>query len=161
MLEFVNELLDSQNNIIDQLLLLKTKKDHQEVQIYINTLIKMNNSPFFKYCIDKYYFEKEVLEVDVPIPVLKPIYNTNDKVGKLLEKKDNLIDQIKLLKKNYQDIEVKKYVENYMKKSPIYIKYCLKKYYYDLDVKEVKPSVKTLGISLYKIYIEKDCKNES
>ena len=52
MLEFVNELLDSKDNIIDQLLILKENKNNKEVKKYINALLRENNSPYFKYCID-------------------------------------------------------------------------------------------------------------
>jgi len=63
MLEFVEELLNSQNNIIDQLKLLKENKKHKEVKKYIKALLKMNLSPYVKYCIDKYYFDLDVEEV--------------------------------------------------------------------------------------------------
>lgn len=66
MLEFVNELLDSQDSIIDQLKVLKENKNNKEVKKYMKALVKQNNSPYFKYCIDKYYYDKDVKEVEVP-----------------------------------------------------------------------------------------------
>jgi len=73
MFEFVNKLLDSESNIIDQLKVLKKNKN-EEVEKYINELIKQNISPYFRYCIDKYYFEKNVKEVKPQVPKLRPLY---------------------------------------------------------------------------------------
>lgn len=74
MLEFVNELLKSQDNIIDQLKLLKENENNREVKKYMRVLVEQNDSPYFKYCIDKYYFNKNVKEVKPPIRTLRPLY---------------------------------------------------------------------------------------
>ncbi len=63
MLEFVNSLLDSKNNIIDQLKLLKENKDNKEVEKYIKYIMEDNISPYLKYFINKYYFGLDVEEV--------------------------------------------------------------------------------------------------
>jgi len=154
MLEFVNELLKSQNNIIDQLKLLKENKNHKEVKKYMGVLIKQNNSPYFKYCIDKYYFNKDVKEVKPPIRVLKPLYylKGRKKIERLLESRDNIIDQLKLLKEYKGTKVVDTYIEDYLELwSNEYEAYCIQKYYYDMDVLEVEPTAKSLNITLYRI----------
>ena len=157
MLEFVNELLDSQDNIIDQLKVLKENKKHKEVKKYINALIKINNSPYYKYCIDKYYFNKKVKEVELPLPTLKvPSYlKGSRKIEKLLKTKDNLIDQIKLLKEYKGNKIIDNYIKEYLELDLIseYEIYCIKKYYYDMELDEVKPTGKSLNITLYEIYV--------
>lgn len=157
MLEFVNELLNSQDNIIDQLKVLKENQKHKEVKKYIKALVKGNNSPYFKYCIDKYYFGLDVEEVKPPIRTLSPLYylKGRKKIEKLLNQKDNLIDQIKLLKKHKEDKIIDTYIKDYLELwSNRYEEYCIKKYYYDMDIKEVKPTAKNLNITLYKIYFQ-------
>ena len=78
MLEFVEKLLNSQDNIIDQLKLLRENKDNKEVKKYMRALVKDNNSPYFKYCIDKYYFNKDVKEVKPSIRPLRPLYHLKE-----------------------------------------------------------------------------------
>lgn len=158
MLEFVNQLLDSQDNIIDQLILLRENKNHKEVKEYMRILVKENNSPYFKYCIDKYYFNKDVKEVKPRVRPLSPLYHLKgcDKIISLLESSDNMIDQLKLLKiykgTKVVDIYMERYLEQCASKYEVY---CIQKYYYDMDVVEVEPTAKTLNITLYKIYIER------
>ena len=98
MLEFVNQLLNSQDNIIDQLKVLKENKDNKEVKKYINTLIKQNNSPYFNYCIDKYYFGKDVEEVKKPSGQryikLYPIYFQSLEIKKE-KKRKKLLNKVK------------------------------------------------------------------
>ena len=154
MLEYVNKLLSSQDNIIDQLKLLRENKHNKEVQKYIKALVKGHNSPYFKYCIDKYYFGKEVEEVEVPIRMLHPVYGMkgSKKVQLLLESEDNIIDQIKLLKKHKGTKIIDNYITEYLDfYANKYEEYCIKKYYYDMEVEEVKPTARSLNITLYKI----------
>jgi len=155
MLEFVNRLLNSQDNIIDQLKLLKENQNHKEVKKYIKALVRENNSQYFNYCIDKYYFDKDVEEVEVPVHPLQPIYRLKGytKIEKLLESKDNIIDQIKLLKEHKGTKLVDTYIEEYLIHANKYEEYCINKYYYDMDVEKVEPNAKNLNIKLYKIYI--------
>lgn len=157
MLEFVNELLKSQDNIIDQLKLLKENENNREVKKYMRVLVEQNDSPYFKYCIDKYYFNKNVKEVKPPIRTLRPLYylKGRKKVEKLLESRDNIIDQLKLLREYKGTKFVDIYIEDYLELwSNEYEAYCIKKYYYDMDVQEVEPTAKTLNITLYKIFFK-------
>lgn len=154
MLEFVTQLLNSQDNIIDQLKLLKENKNNKGVKRYMRVLVKQNNSPYFNYCIDKYYFNKDVKEVKPSIRTLRPLYYLKGwkKVEKLLESRDNLIDQLKLLKEHKGDKMVDTYIQDYLEHwSNEYEAYCIKKYYYDMDVMEVEPTAKSLHITLYRI----------
>ena len=154
MFDFVNQLLDLEDNIIDQLILLKRNKNNKEVKAYMQALVKDHNSPYFKYCIDKYYFNKDVKEVNPLIRPLRPLYylKEGNKIESLLESRDNIIDQLKLLKEYKKTKAVDTYIKEYLELwANEYEAYCIKKYYYDMDVKEVKPNAKTLGITLYKI----------
>lgn len=162
MLEFVNELLKSQDNIIDQLKVLKENENNREVKKYMRVLVKQNNSPYFKYCIDKYYFNKDVKEVKPPIQTLRPLYylKGGKKVEKLLESRNNIIDQLKLLREYKGTKAVDIYIEDYLELwANAYEAYCIEKYYYDMDVEELKPTAKTLNITLYKIFF-KDIKEK-
>ena len=154
MLEFVNQLLNSKDNIIEQLKLLKENKNHVEVKKYMRVLIKQNNSPYFKYCIDKYYFNKDVKEVKPPIPTLRPLnyLKGRKKIEGLLESRDNIIEQLKLLKQYKEDKIVDTYIKDYLEFwANKYEAYCIQKYYYDMEVSEVEPTAKSLNITLYKI----------
>lgn len=164
MLEFVEKLLNSQDNIIDQLQLLRENKDNKEVKKYMRALVKDNNSPYFKYCIDKYYFNKDVKEVKPSIRPLRSLYHLKEtqKIQRLLESRNNIIDQLKLLKEykgtKYVDTYIKEYLELW---SNEYEAYCIQKYYYDMDVKEVEPNAKSLNITLYRIsFRETESKQE-
>lgn len=153
MLEFVEELLRSQDNIIDQLKVLKENKKNKEVKKYMRAFVKQTDSPYYKYCIDKYYYDKDVEEVKPLIHKLYPIYylEGSDKVKKLLDSQDNIIDQIKVLKEHKGTKVIDNYIEEYLIRANQYTTYCIKKYYYDLDVEEVKPTAKSLNITLYGI----------
>ena len=164
MLEFVEKLLSSQDNIIDQLKLLRENKNNKEVKKYMRALVEDNNSPYFKYCIDKYYFNKDVKEVKPSIRPLRPLYylKKTKKIQSLLESRNNIIDQLKLLKEykgtKYVDTYIKEYLELW---SNEYEAYCIQKYYYDMDAKEVEPNAKSLNITLYRIsFREKESKQE-
>ena len=164
MLEFVENLLSSQDNIIDQLKLLRENKNNKEVKKYMRALVKNNNSPYFKYCIDKYYFNKDVKEVKPSIRPLRSLYHLKEtqKIQRLLESRNNIIDQLKLLKEykgtKYVDTYIKEYLELW---SNEYEAYCIQKYYYDMDVKEVEPNAKSLNITLYRIsFRETESKQE-
>jgi len=130
MLEFVNQLLNSQDNIIDQLKVLRENRNHKEVKKYINALIKINNSPYYKYCIDKYYFNKKVKEVELPLPTLKALsyLKGSRKIKKLLKTQDNIIDQIKLLKEYKGNKIIDNYIKEYLELYLIseYEIYCIK-----------------------------------
>lgn len=155
MLKFVDELLKSQDNIIDQLKLLKENKNNREVKKYMKALVGMNLSPYYRYCIDKYYFELNVEEVKPPIPKIYPLYylEGSEVVKKILDTKDNVIDQIISLKKCKDKEMIDIYFDDYLAVwANEYVSYCIKKYYYDLDVEEVEPTAKSLNIVLHPIY---------
>lgn len=154
MLAFVEQLLNSKDNIIDQLKLLKENKNHKEVKKYMRVLIKQNNSPYFKYCIDKYYFNKDVKDVKPTIRPLRPLYylKGRKKIEKILGSNDNLIEQLKLLKEYKGTKVVDTYIKDYLELwANEYETYCINKYYYDMDVIEVEPTAKSLNIILYRI----------
>ena len=72
-------------------------------------------------------------------------YNASKEVVKLLESEDNIIEQIKALRKYKYRNGVKPYIDalrkaNQMKNDEVshYIMYCIVKYFYELDVKDVK-----------------------
>lgn len=153
MLEYVERLLASEDNIIDQLKALKVNKKHKEVKKYIKLIKEENDSPYVKYCIDKYYFDKEVDEVKPPIRPLYVIFGTKGrkKIAKIIDSTDNLIEQIILLKKHKGTKSIDNYIEKYLTRANEYTTYCIQKYYYDLEVKVVKPTAKSLNIKLYPI----------
>ena len=154
MFEFVDELLNSKDNIIDQLLVLKENNKNKEVKKYIKVLMQENLSPYYMYCINKYYFDLDVSEVKPPLPKLVCTYGIKKKVIKLLDLGDNIINQLIILRKHKNDRAVNDYIENYLSFEPSdYVCYCINKYFYDLDVEEVKPNAKNLRIKLMKVYI--------
>lgn len=60
-----------------------------------------------------------------------------DFVNLLLSARDNIIDQLLLLKKYKNKREVKRYIKLAMQECSPFIRYCINKYYYDLDVEKV------------------------
>lgn len=62
--KFVNELLESKENIIDQLTLLGEYKDRSDVQEYVKRIFdyEYERTDYFKYLFDKYYYGKDVEE---------------------------------------------------------------------------------------------------
>lgn len=154
MFEFVNELLNSKDNIIDQLLVLKENNKNKEVKKYIKVLMKENLSPYYEYCINKYYFGLDVSEVKPPLPKLVYTYGIKKKVIKLLDMGDNIIEQLKVLREYRNDKDVNDYIENYLSFGPSeYVCYCINKYFYDLDIEKIEPNAKNLRTELMEIYI--------
>lgn len=156
MLEFVQILLDSCDNLIDQLILLKKYSNNKEVQKYIKALNKMNLSPYTKYCIDKYYYNLDVPSVEIPKFFFYDFRkNNNSYINKLLENVDGVKEQILVLKKHKEEKEVNDYAcqlfPSLIDKYP-YMRYLILNYYYDIYYPEVTPSAKTLQIKLIKIY---------
>lgn len=154
MLEFVEKLLDSKDNIIDQLILLKQHKNHKEVKRYMKSLLSCYNSPYFNYCIDTYYLEKQVEPVEPKVGSL-PNRFCNKEIEALIGSVDDLIEELTILRKNKRKKVVKEYmdqIKNHFYAEIPYYQYCIAKYYDELDVEEVPKTAKTLGITLYKIY---------
>lgn len=84
-------------------------------------------------------------------------------VVEALDSKDNIVDQMKVLKKYRYRKGVRKYIDNLILKTQCrndhdskYILYCIVKYYYGLDVKDVKPS----PIKLTEYYYKREKKVE-
>lgn len=155
MLEYVRELLNQEDNIIDQLNLLKQHSDNEEVQKYMDALTKINNSPYFQYCIDKYYLEKDVKEVDPPLPKLYSTWEATKYILDLLDKEDNIIDQLKLLRTQKNDKRIDNYLLNLMAKDKReFVKYCIKKYYFQENLEPLQPDAKNLKITLYPIIFD-------
>ena len=44
---------------------LKENKNNKEVKKYINALVREKNSPYFEYCINKYYFSKDAKDLSL------------------------------------------------------------------------------------------------
>ena len=155
MLEFVELLLDLCDNIIDQLILLKQFKHHKEVKKYIKTLTKSNMSPYERYCINKYFYGKDVKEEKIPdfyYPTLAPY------VKKLIGDIPDIKGQVIKLKEHKDNAKVINYVERafpyYMEEYP-YARNIILSYYYDVPYLDLSPSPKSLHITLIKISFEK------
>lgn len=149
MSEFVIELLRSQDNIIDQLKVLKEHKNHKEVKMFIKDTVKYTDSPYQLYCINKYFYGKDVPEVKPKIPRLYPKLCPKEELIAVLESCDNIIDQLNLLSEYKDDEKIAEYVVDQLKydRGP-YVEYCMDKYFYGEYVPEVEPTAKTLGIVL-------------
>lgn len=118
MFEFVNGLLDSKDNVIEQLNLLKKYKNNKEVKKYMSIVSGQNNSPYLKNCIDKYYYNLEVDEKifneqkkNVKLYKICILSTENQKIEKIQKKDKNLInkvrirDEVKLLEGPYAGME--------------------------------------------------------
>ena len=156
----VKKILDSKDNIVDQLKELRKYRYKKGVIEYIDRLIYGNQNDdydseckYILYCIVKYFFELDVNEVKEPLPKL-PLYSSSnfdiEKIQKLLESKDNIIDQCILLREHKNSKDVLEYIAS-TKERYIYDLelanvnrefeiYTISKYFYGLDVSEVKPS---------------------
>ena len=156
----VKKILDSKDNIVDQLKELRKYRYKKEVIEYIDRLIYGNQNDdydseckYILYCIVKYFFELDVNEVKEPLPKL-PLYSSSnfdiEKIQSLLESKDNIIDQCILLREHKNSKDVLEYIAS-TKERYIYDLelanvnrefeiYTISKYFYGLDVSEVKPS---------------------
>lgn len=154
MLEFVKELLNSHDNIIDQLIALKENKNHKEVKKYIKEMLKSNYSPYYQYCIDKYLFDKDVAEVKPKAPRFISGLCPKEELIPLLDACDDYIDQLKLLSKYRDDKKIEDYVIRQLQhfEAPYFV-YCTDKYFYGKDVNEVEATAKTMGITLINLDI--------
>ena len=158
----VKKLLQTEDNIIEQLTKLKKYSGKRGVQVFITNLVRANqvrddyDSKYILYCIAKYFYELAVKTVKEPMPVL-PFIPSNDfdmsYINSLLEGQDNIISQCKILK----EYKYSKDVQNYLDTVEFYYdcdetmggvsrefpKYCLNKYYYGKKVKKVEmPHIK-------------------
>ena len=155
----VIKILDRKDNIIDQLIELRKYHYKKGVRSYIDKLIRGNqdmkdsDSEYIIYCIIKYYYGLKVEEIKEPLPTLPFIGSKNyneELIYDLLESKNNIIDQCKLLRENKNQDDILKYIDElldkyYYDESLVGLNhdfeiYCINKYFYGLDVKKVKPS---------------------
>ena len=163
MSEFVLLLLDSRDNIIDQLLLLKKYQKNKEVKKYINYLLNMNLTLYGRYCLNKYYFDLEEEEVPIPDCYYPHLRAANKTVENILKKADRFEDKIELLVKHKTEKEVKNYIDDLIN-SPImeipYARYVILKQVYGLELEQVRPTAESLRIRLIKIIPQGEKKRE-
>ncbi len=182
--KYVKKIVDSKNNIIDQLKELSKYKYHKGVRLYIDRLICANtnseddDSKYILYCIVKYYYGLEVKSKKAPliIPdslgIITPADYNIDYIADLLDSKDNIIDQCKLLKEHEDNIDVQKYITTAMTyygyDAPVlyglsteYEMYCINKYFKGLNVSLVKSNSIRLGAYTIEKKTNKEEKNIS
>ena len=158
----VANIIRSKENIIDQMLELRKHYRKKGVRQYIDRLIYINNpnqdSPearYIRYCIVKYFYGLDANEVDKPLPKLpmasyeKKYHYNADALNALLSQKEDIIEQCKLLR-CYNNLKgMQEYIDAVFEKydydvalagqSRDFEIYCINKYFYELDVPEVKP----------------------
>ena len=167
--KYVKKIVDSKDNIIDQLKELSKLKYRKGVRHYIDELILANtlndydlDSKYILYCIVKYYYGLNVQDGDEPliIPdslgIITPATYDIDYIEKLLNTKDNIIDECKILKEHQDNTNVQKYISQAITYfgydapahglSTEYEMYCINKYFYGYDVPLVKSNHVRLGV---------------
>ncbi len=168
--KYVQKIVDSKDNIVDQLKELSKFKYRKGVRQYIDRLILANttrdydlDAKYILYCIIKYYYGLEVQDGEEPliIPnslgIITPADYNIDFIANLLNTKDNIIDQCKLLKKHQDSPDVQKYIScattYFDYDAPVlyglsteYEMYCINKYFYGYDVPLVKSNHVRLGV---------------
>ena len=158
--EFVKLLLDARDNIIDQLILLRKYQDNEEVQEYIDYLLKSDISLYDRYCIDKYYFLKEVEEVSFNdyynevfgFPAFRDIKKM-DYIRNMINQVDTFEEMVDLLATHRDDKIVCQYVLDALASTDYgetpYFRYLFLKRFFGINLKEVKPTPKTLKYHLW------------
>ncbi len=168
--KYVQKIVDSKDNIVDQLKELSKFKYRKGVRQYIDRLILANtfrdydlDAKYILYCIIKYYYGLEIPDSAEPLIVpdslgiITPADYDMDFIADLLDTKDNIIDQCKLLKEHQDSPDVQKYVScattYFGYDAPVlyglsteYEMYCLNKYFYGYDVPLVKSNHIRLGV---------------
>ncbi len=168
--KYVQKIVDSKDNIVDQLKELSKFKYRKGVRQYIDRLIFANtcrdydlDAKYILYCIVKYYYGLEVRDSEEPliIPeslgIITPADYDMDFIAELLDSKDNIIDQCKLLKEHQDSTDVQKYIScattYFGYDAPVlyglsteYEMYCINKYFYGYDVPLVKSNHVRLGV---------------
>ena len=165
---YVKKIVDSKDRIEDQLIELSKFKNRKGVRQYIDSLIFANtfsqefDSEYILYCIMKYYYGLEVKRGKAPliIPdslgIITPAAYNIDFIANLLNSKDNIIDQCKVLKEHQDSIDVQTYISQastyYGYDAPVlyglsteYEMYCINKYFHGYDVPFVKSNHVRLG----------------
>ncbi len=170
--KYVKKIVDSKDNIVEQLKELSKVKYRKGVRQYIDRLILANtfrdydlDAKYILYCIVKYYYGLEVEDKEEPLiipdslSIITPADYNMDYIEKLLDSKDNIIDQCKLLKEHQDSIDVQKYIScastYYGYDAPVYRglsteyeMYCINKYFKGYDVPLVKSNHVKLGVWL-------------
>lgn len=158
----VANIIRSKDNIIEQMLELKKNYRKKGVRQYIDQLIYMAmhheddlEFKYILYCIVKYFYGLEVAEVKAPLPKLpmasyskKYHYNPEELNDLLYENKD-IIAQCKALREHKNMKGLDEYLDDVFefydydvalaKQTRDFEIFCINKYFYGLDVPEVKP----------------------
>ncbi len=161
--KLVVNIIGSKDNIIDQIKELKVHFYNKGVRQYIDRLIYANSSSdnvsqeskYILYCIIKYFYGLDVSEIKVPLPKLPmasyddKFHYDADKLNALLDEKDNIIEQCKLLREHKNMKGLNEYINNVLENYDYDITlanisrdfeiFCINKYFYGLDVSEVEP----------------------
>ena len=157
----VANIIRSKETIMDQMLELRNNFYNKGVRQYIDRLIFSNvhsdslESKYILYCIAKYIFGLEVKEVGVPLPKLpmasygSEFHYDADALNALLSQKEDIIEQCKLLREHKNMKGLEEYFECVFEwydydvalanQSRDFEIYCINRYFYGLDVSEVKP----------------------
>ncbi len=149
-------------NIVEEFQVLRQHQHNREVKLYLKAFKKYLKSikdneeaPFLQYCFKKYYCNKNIPEVPVPnyyYPRLESgLLDDCKNIKNEVYQADNLISKLTVLKNHRHNKKVQEYVSyllNYACKYKPYFKYLLDKYYFDLDVPEVKPTAQSLQVTL-------------
>ncbi len=151
MLDFVNYLLSRKDNMREQLLLLREYQDSMEVQLYITILLE-DSSPYVSNAIYRYYYGLEMKEVPRPEERIN-FLGDSEFVNQLLSSKENMKEQLLLLRENQNHLEVQSYMEEFLKLSHSpYCQYLIEKYYFNRPVEEVpREEYKLTGIEVFPI----------
>ena len=168
--KYVQKIVYSKDNIVDQLKELSKYKYRKGVRQYIDRLILANtfrdydlDAKYILYCIIKYYYGLEVKDYEEPliIPnslgIITPADYDIDFIANLLNTKDNIIDECKVLKEHQDSPDVQKYIScattYFGYDAPVlyglsteYEMYCINKYFYGYDVPLVKSNHVRLGV---------------
>ncbi len=166
----VKKIVDSKDNIIDQLKELQNHSYMKGVRRFIDRVIQGNigrkddaNSKYILYCVVKYYYGLDVVkEEKLHFSIGLPWYALSDTydyefVEKLVLSKDNIIDQCKLLREHRDSKDVQEYVnilqegndDYYESREYDYVLYCINKYYYGRKVSKVEQPEPTLRLYAY------------
>ena len=158
MYRYVNKLIERENDIISQLKLLRLYKKRAGVYQYIDLFLNnaKNQEPtfykYYEYCVAKYFYGFDVEEVKAPLTKLYMPTYLPKKIEKEVLNKNNIIDELKVLRKYKDNKYVKKFMEILLEYTLTeYELYCISKYYDGLNIKEVKQD----SIKLYPLYENK------
>ena len=158
----VANIIRSKDNIIEQMLELKKNYRKKGVRQYINRLIYMAmhheddlEFKYILYCIVKYFYGLEVAKVKAPLPKLpmasysKKYHYIPDELNDLLKENEDIITQCKALRANKNMEGLDEYIDYVFEfydydvalanQTRDFEIFCINKYFYGLDVPEVKP----------------------